>query len=85
MTALMSKSQGEAATCAVFNPFDGSITGEVPVTAPADLPQIMARQAPAVMDVWRNFSRFLMSEMCTSTAGRSEALRASRRARLVWG
>jgi acyl-CoA reductase-like NAD-dependent aldehyde dehydrogenase len=43
MTALMSKSQGEAATCAVFNPFDGSITGEVPVATPADLPHIMAR------------------------------------------
>ena len=29
----------------------------------------MARQAPAVMECWRNFSRFLMSEICTSTAG----------------
>lgn len=43
MAALMSKSLGEAAICAVFNPFDGSITGEVPVATPADLPQIMAR------------------------------------------
>lgn len=43
MTALMSKSLGEAATCVVFNPFDGSIAGEVHVASPADLPQIMAR------------------------------------------
>lgn len=43
MIALMSRSQGEAATCPVFNPFDGSIAGQVPVALPADLPQIMAR------------------------------------------
>ena len=43
MIALMSRRQGEAATCPVFNPFDGSIAGQVPVALPADLPQIMAR------------------------------------------
>lgn len=43
MIALMSRSQGEAATCPVFNPFDGSIAGQVPVALPADLPRIMAR------------------------------------------
>ncbi|MEF3049112.1 aldehyde dehydrogenase family protein [Pseudotabrizicola sp. L79] len=39
----MSKSLAEAATCAVFNPFDGSIVGDVLLATAADVPQIMVR------------------------------------------
>ncbi|MFN4130241.1 MAG: aldehyde dehydrogenase family protein, partial [Paracoccaceae bacterium] len=41
----MSKSLAAAAQCTVFNPFDGSITGEVKLASPADMPQIMALAA----------------------------------------
>lgn len=45
MIALMSTNPAEAATCQVMNPFDGSVTGHVPVARPEDLPEIMARAA----------------------------------------
>lgn len=45
MLALMSTPRGEAATCPVHNPFDGTLVGEVVVATPADLPQIMDRAA----------------------------------------
>ena len=45
MIALKSTDQAEAATFPVMNPFDGSVTGQVPVARPEDLPQILARAA----------------------------------------
>jgi glyceraldehyde-3-phosphate dehydrogenase (NADP+) len=43
MIALLKTNPAEAATCPVMNPFDGTVTGQVPVTRPEDLPEIMAR------------------------------------------
>lgn len=45
MIALLSTTPADAATCPVMNPFDGSVIGQVPVSRPEDLPQIMARAA----------------------------------------
>ncbi len=45
MIALLSTTPADAATCPVLNPFDGSVIGQVPVSRPEDLPQIMARAA----------------------------------------
>lgn len=43
MTAMMSKTLAEAAPIGVFNPYDGTIVGEVHLATPADVPQILAR------------------------------------------
>lgn len=43
MTAAQRQRPDDAATCLVFNPFDGSVTGEVPLTDPSQVPQILAR------------------------------------------
>lgn len=45
MIALLSTNSAEAATCQVMNPFDGTVTGQVTVARPEDLPEIMARAA----------------------------------------
>lgn len=45
MLALTRTPEGAAPSCAVFNPFDGALVGEVAPAMPGDLPQIMARAA----------------------------------------
>ncbi len=45
MTAVSKKRHDDTATCLVFNPFDGSVTGEVEVTQPSEVPQILSRAA----------------------------------------
>ena len=45
MRSFMTPLEGEAATCPVYNPFDGAIVGHVALTDPSALAQIMARAA----------------------------------------
>ena len=45
MLALTIPPQGNPATCQVVNPFDGALVGEVAITAPEDVPRVLARAA----------------------------------------
>lgn len=77
MIALLSTTPADAATCPVLNPFDGSIIGQVPVSRPEDLPQIMARAAQGqkiARAMPRHRRAHILETAATLVQARSESL-----------
>ena len=72
MIALLSTTPADAATCPVLNPFDGSVIGQVSVSRPEDLPQIMARAAQG-QKIARAMPRHRRAQVLETAAGLVQA------------